>query len=159
LTGICFSVKTEVFNDNANQIRKDPSMRKVTAVALLLLIGFLFVNGCACCKAGRCPAVQGKVLRHVVLFAWKDGTAPDKIREIEQAFAALPDTVDEIAAFEWGTDVSVENLAQGYTHAFLVTFKDEDARAAYLPHPDHQQFVALIKPHMEKVLVIDYWTR
>lgn len=133
-------------------------MRRITAIALLLLIGFVFVNGCACCKPGQCPYTQGKVLRHVVLFAWQDDTSAAKIQEIEEAFAALPDKVDEIAAFEWGTDVSVENLAQGYTHAFLVTFKDEKAREAYLPHPDHQAFVTLIKPHMEKVLVIDYWT-
>ncbi len=133
-------------------------MRKITATALLLLIGFVFVNGCACCQPGKCPAVQGKVLRHVVLFAWQDDTSAAKIQEIEEAFTALPDKVAEIAAFEWGTDVSVENLAQGYTHAFLVTFKDEKAREAYLPHPDHQAFVTLIKPHMEKVLVIDYWT-
>ena len=50
-----------------------------------------------------------------------------------------------------------EGLAQGFTHCFFVTFKDEAARAAYLPHPEHKAFVDLMKPHMEKVLVIDYW--
>ncbi len=98
-----------------------------------------------------------RVLRHVVLFKWKGGTPSEKVKEIEDAFRALPKKVDAIKDFEWGTDVSIENLAQGFTHCFLVTFASEEARAAYLPHPDHKAFVDLIKPHLDKVLVVDYW--
>ena len=133
-------------------------MRK-TALLALLLIGIVFMNGCACYDKGRCPCAEEKVLRHVVLFAWQAETPAEKIQEIEKAFAALPEKINTIIDFEWGTDVSVENLTQGYTHAFLVTFEDEAGREVYLPHPDHKTFVDLIKPHMEKVLVIDYWAQ
>ena len=54
----------------------------------------------------------GRVLRHVVLFGFKASSLPEDIRRLEQAFAALPDQIDAIHAFEWGTDVSVENLAR-----------------------------------------------
>ena len=101
----------------------------------------------------------GRVLRHVVLFGFKASSSPEDIRRLEQAFAALPDQIDAIHAFEWGTDVSVENLAQGFTHCFVVTFQSEQDRAVYLPHPAHQAFVAMLSPHLEKVLVIDYWAR
>jgi len=101
----------------------------------------------------------GGELRHLVLFQWKAGTPPETIRAIEDKFRQLPKRIPEVAAFEWGTDVSVENLAQGYTHAFLVTFHDAKARDVYLPHPAHQDFVALMKPHMEKVLVLDYYAK
>ena len=100
---------------------------------------------------------NARMLRHVVLFAWKEGTPPVTIRSIEDAFRALPGKIGAIADFEWGTDVSVENLADGYTHTFLVSFRSEEDRAAYLPHAAHRAFVELIKPHMAKVLVIDYW--
>jgi len=100
---------------------------------------------------------DGKLLRHVVLFKFKDGTPAEKVKEIEDAFRALPGKIDAIKDFEWGTDVSVENLAQGFTHCFFVTFASEKARAEYLPHPDHKAFVEILKPHLDKVLVVDYW--
>lgn len=99
------------------------------------------------------------VLRHVVLFSFKEGTTPETVAQIEKAFAALPSKIDVIKDFEWGTDVSVENLADGFTHAFFVTFENEQGRATYLPHPAHQEFVSLVKPNLEKVLVIDYWAK
>jgi hypothetical protein len=54
--------------------------------------------------------------------------------------------------------VSVEGKSDGFTHLFLVTFRSEEGRAAYLPHPAHQEFVKLVGPHVDKVLVFDYWT-
>lgn len=99
------------------------------------------------------------LLRHVVLFSFVDDTPEEKLREVEAAFAALPGKIDAIYDFEWGTDVSVEGIAQGYTHCFFVTFRSEADRAVYLPHPDHKAFGTLIRPHIENVLVIDYWTQ
>ncbi|MEX2216337.1 MAG: Dabb family protein [Phycisphaeraceae bacterium] len=95
-------------------------------------------------------------LRHVVLFKFKEGTMPEKIAEIEKAFAALPAKIPSIIDFEWGTNNSPEEHAQGYTHCFLVTFKDAAGRAAYLPHPAHNEFVALAGPHFDAVHVVDY---
>lgn len=102
---------------------------------------------------------QSKVLRHVVLLGFKATTTTAQVQEIERAFAALPTQIDFIRAFEWGTDVSVENLSKGYTHCFFVTFASEADRNAYLPHPAHQAFVALVGPHVEQVLVLDYWSQ
>ena len=49
-------------------------------------------------------------------------------------------------------------LSQGFTHCFLVTFRDEKGRDAYLPHPEHKKFVELALPKIEGALVVDYWT-
>jgi hypothetical protein len=99
-----------------------------------------------------------KLLRHVVLLGFKDTTTPQQIQEVEQVFAALPAKIDIIHDFEWGTDVSVENLAQGYSHCFLVTFRSEAHRDTYLPHPAHQKLTELVGPLLDRVLVVDYWT-
>ena len=96
------------------------------------------------------------MLRHVVLIRFKPRTAPDRIRAIEGAFAALQAKIAGIEALEWGTNCSPEGKDQGFTHCFLLTFASATARDAYLPHPDHQAFSALLRPHVEKVLVIDY---
>lgn len=97
-----------------------------------------------------------KVLRHVVLFKFKDGTSPEKVKEIENAFTALPRKINTITGYEWGKNISPENLAQGFTHCFLVTFKDVAGRDFYLPHPDHKEFGKVLGPHLDKVLVIDF---
>ena len=75
------------------------------------------------------------------------------------SFRGLPAKIKEIAGFEWGTDVSPEGKSQGLTHCFLVTFKSEADRDAYLPHPAHKDFVAIVGPHVDKVCVVDFWSR
>ncbi|CAN5853910.1 hypothetical protein BH24BAC1_BH24BAC1_04980 [soil metagenome] len=97
------------------------------------------------------------LLRHVVLFSFKNTSTPEQMRQVEQAFSALPDQIDEIYDYEWGTNVSPENLAQGYTHCFLVSFRSEADRDAYLPHPAHKEFGGVLRPHLDKVLVVDFW--
>lgn len=104
-------------------------------------------------------AAKAKKLRHVVLFKFKDGTKPEQIQEIVRAFAALPQQIDAIRDFEWGTDISVENLAAGYTHCFVVTFADEAGRDRYLPHPAHQAFVNQLRPILDRALVVDFWAQ
>ena len=98
-------------------------------------------------------------LRHVVLFKFNDGTTPEQIKVIEDAFRALPAKIPTVVDFEWGTNNSPENLAQGFTHCFFVTFNDAAGRAVYLPHPAHMAFGKLLHPHLDKVLVIDYVAR
>jgi hypothetical protein len=98
-------------------------------------------------------------LRHVVLFKFKTEATPEQIDEIVAGFQALPKKIDGITAFEWGADVSPEGLAQGFTHCFVVTFKDAKARDAYLPHQAHKDFVAVALPKVDKVLVVDYFAR
>ena len=104
-------------------------------------------------------AMKGKALRHVVLFNFKDSAMDKDVKEIEDAFHGLSKTIKEIKDFEWGKNNSPEGLDQGFTHCFVVTFKSEEDRDAYLPHPDHKKFVELLEPHLDKVLVVDYWTR
>jgi len=105
------------------------------------------------------PAETKKVLRHVVLFAFKEDATKEQITEVEKAFAALPEKIETITDFEWGTNNSPEGLNDGLTHCFFVTFADEAGREAYLPHPAHKEFVEILKPILEKVVVVDYWTK
>lgn len=105
------------------------------------------------------PGKQDKVLRHVVLFKFKDSASQNDIATVEKAFAALANKIELIKDFEWGTNNSPEGLDQGLTHCFLVTFASEEDRDAYLVHPDHKAFVTILRPHLDKATVVDYWTR
>ena len=104
------------------------------------------------------PAMQ-KVLRHVVLFKFKETSTAADVERIVKAFQGLPAKIPAIKDFEWGTDVSPEGKSQGFTHCFFVTFANEADRDAYLPHPAHKEFVSIVGPHVEKVCVVDYWSQ
>lgn len=102
-------------------------------------------------------SMDDKELRHVVLIKFKENATDREIAEVEEAFSGLPDKIPAIDDYEWGTNNSPEGLNKGFTHCFLVTFASEEDRATYLPHPDHKAFVEVLEPHLEDVLVVDYW--
>ena len=105
------------------------------------------------------PQRDQKVLRHVVIFRFKESTSQQDIKKIEDAFRALPAKIHEIRSFEWGTNVSQENLNQGYTHCFLLTFASDQDRDAYLVHPAHKEFGNIIGSALDKVFVVDFWAQ
>ncbi|VXB91937.1 Stress responsive A/B Barrel Domain [Maribacter litoralis] len=99
------------------------------------------------------------LLRHTVFFKFKEGTTPEQIKKVEDAFSALPSKIEQIKGYEWGLNNSPEGLNKGFTHAFFLTFENEEDRAIYLPHPDHKAFGAVLTPYLEDVFVVDYWTQ
>jgi len=140
--------------------------------SLIYLITFLFLLSCAPKEkevetlSTTSPettlnneAMPDSVLRHVVLFGFKATSSQQDVDGIVAAFQALPSKITEIKGFEWGTNSSPEGLNQGLTHAITVTFHSDADRDTYIPHPAHQEFVALLGPHLDKVTVIDYWTK
>ncbi|MRI02002.1 Dabb family protein [Kriegella sp. EG-1] len=103
--------------------------------------------------------IQDSVLRHVVLFKFKDGTSPENIKKVVDAFSALPSKIPQIVGYEWGVNNSPEGLNKGLTHGFLLTFNSEADRDIYLPHPDHKAFGEILGPHLDDVTVLDYWSK
>lgn len=126
-------------------------MNGTTLVALSFVA--LALIGCA---TGAEKAPPAGVLRHVVMFKFKDDARPEQIREVESEFRALKSRIPGVLSLEWGTNVSPEGLNQGFTHCFFVSFPDAKARDAYLPHEAHQNFVKILRPVLDKVLVVDY---
>ena len=99
------------------------------------------------------------LLRHVVLFKLRDDMTPEQVESVGNAFKNMRERIEAIHDLEWGADISIEGKADGFTHCLLVTFKSEADRAAYLPHPEHKAAGAAASPYLEKVLVVDFWTR
>ena len=100
------------------------------------------------------PANNG--IRHIVCLKFKDEASSKQIREIEQKFPALQESIPGIVSIEWGTNNSPEGLNKDFTHCFIVTFENDDARSTYLPHPNHLAFVDILKPLLDDVFVIDF---
>jgi hypothetical protein len=128
-------------------------------VVAVILAGCVSVHETRHVTEEKAVKQPDRLLRHVVLFKFKDTTTEEQVGKIVDAFCALPDKISTIHDLEWGTNVSVENRSEGFTHCFLVTFLSEADRAAYLPHPAHKAFGKLLGPYLDKVLVVDYWTQ
>lgn len=121
---------------------------------VVLLICSVFLS----CSDQKSTSTDSKELRHVVLFSFNETVKPAELKQIEDAFEALPSKIKEIKDFEWGLNNSPEKLNKGFTHCYLLTFDSEEGRAIYLPHPAHKAFGDLLTPHLKDVLVVDYWT-
>ena len=125
-------------------------MLRVSMKIIFLLTTALFLTMSTLATAADAP------YRHVVLFKFKDTATPEQVQSIEKAFAELAGKIDTVKAFEWGTNVSPEGLNDGFTHCFFVGFADKAGLEVYLPHAEHQAFVAKLKPILDKVCVVDY---
>lgn len=97
------------------------------------------------------------LLRHVVLFKYKDQSTPADVKKIDQAFRELPAKISLIKDFEFGVNNSPEKLNQGLTHCYFLSFTSTKDRDAYLVHPAHKAFTDIAGPHIDKVTVVDYW--
>lgn len=135
-------------------------MTRLLAITALLLC--VSLTGCHthqkcdnCKKASAMHDTTG-VYRHVVAFKFKETTTEAQIAQIIEDFGKLQNDIPEIIAFEHGKNVSPEGLDQGFTHVFLVTFKDKAGLEVYLPHPAHKAFVEKLLPLLEQPFVVDY---
>jgi hypothetical protein len=138
---------------------------KTKAISLVLFLAFVTITFVSA-KLDKASDNKNDILiqsdsllRHIVLFKFKDGTSAENIKKVEDAFTALPSKISEIQDYEWGLNNSPEGLEKGFTHCFFLTFKSEQDRAVYLPHPDHKAFGDVLGPYLDDVLVIDYWTK
>ena len=125
------------------------------AVIVTLLAGHLMTQSSAD-ENGK--SATKKLLRHMVLYQFKPEISDKQVQEVVEAFAALPKKIDSIVGFERGVNVSEENKSEGFTHCFVVTFRDLKGRETYLKHPAHDEYVKVVKDRRQKVIVFDYWT-
>jgi hypothetical protein len=126
-------------------------MKKILLVAVAV-IGLASVMNLPAAE----PTKTG-TLRHVVVFKYKPTATPQQIQKVTDDFRALKKSIPGIASFETGTNISPENLNQGFTHCYILTFKTAKARDAYLVHPAHKKFAESLGPVLAEPFVIDFW--
>lgn len=130
-------------------------MYRVATVTVLIALAAAIAATSGVTAAEK--AGSDKVLRHIVLFKFEDSAPEADVQKIVDAFVALEDKIDLIKDFEWGTNVSKENLDKGLTHGFTLTFHTQEDLDAYIVHPDHKAFVAMLDGKLADVCVFDYW--
>jgi hypothetical protein len=141
-------------------------------IAMAIFIAYHSINGIPNClhhdtidailktdmlQEANSMSEKNNVYRHVVLFKFHDNTSKETVESIVKAFHALCAELPFVKDFEWGQNSSPENLNEGYTHCFIVTFASAKDRDAYLPHPAHQAFCRNhLDENLDKVCVVDF---
>ncbi len=95
-------------------------------------------------------------VKHIALFKFKDGTPQE---QIDKAFEELMDVSENVPGIEdyvSGPNNSPQNLNQGFTHGFVMTFESPEARNAYLPHPEHERVNGTLSTLVDNMLVFDF---
>jgi hypothetical protein len=134
-----------------------PGMRSFFGFCAGLLLAGGFFVAMSQMPSAAAKDEEAKLLRHVVMFKFKDSASDADVKKVVDAFRELPSKIPAVADFEFGTNNSPEGFSDGFTHCFFITFKSEKDRQVYLPHPAHSAFVEVLKPHLDKALVVDYW--
>lgn len=98
-------------------------------------------------------------LRHVVSLKFNEEATDAQIQDIVDRLFAFPSQIPEVKHVEGGENVSIEDAHKGFTHCFTLTFDDIEGLKVYLPHEDHLALVEKVKPLLEDVFVIDYWSK
>ena len=131
-------------------------MSRYTTAALFLIV--LCVAGAVALVSGAAAQERPGRVRHVVVFKYKPEATPAQIQQVTDAFRALATTIPGITAFEDGVNNSPEGKNQGFTHVYLLTFENEAARDAYLPHPEHVKFGTVLRSSgvFVDAFVVDY---
>jgi hypothetical protein len=98
------------------------------------------------------------MVRHIVVFKYKEDASEAQIETITEAFARLQEKIPGILSLEHGINNSPEGKNLGFTHVYVLTFENEAARDTYLPHPEHQKFGELLRSSgiFEDAFVVDY---
>lgn len=96
------------------------------------------------------------MIKHIVLFKFTPDTTPQQVETLANELALLQNKIAGIVDYVWGKSASIEHLEKGFTHGFIMTFADEGARDAYVPHPIHRELIEkYIDPICEDCIVFD----
>ena len=97
------------------------------------------------------------MVEHIVLLKLKSEVTAAQLETLSDALFGMAGEIPGIESITAGTNNSPEGKSQGYAYGFIVRFRDEAARDAYLPHPFHRRVASEhIRPLVEDVLVFDY---
>ncbi|CAN1281783.1 Stress-response A/B barrel domain-containing protein HS1 [Linum perenne] len=106
-------------------------------------------------RSVRMEEGKGEV-KHVLLTKFKPEISAEEIDKLIKDYSNLVNLIEPMKAFHWGTDVSIENMHQGFTHVFVSTFESTEGIAEYVSHPAHVEFANVFLAALDKVVVVDY---
>ncbi len=95
------------------------------------------------------------MVRHVVMFRWKDGTSGDDLAAIKAGLRTMPDLIPQIRAYRFGTDLGVNDA--NWDFVVVADFASMDDYVTYRDDVHHQALInESIAPHIEERASVQY---
>jgi hypothetical protein len=95
------------------------------------------------------------MIRHVVMFRFKDGTSPAAVTAIAEGLGGLPAAIPEIAEYRFGSDIGVND--GNFDFAVVADFADTADYLVYRDHPLHQALIReRIAPHVDARAAVQF---
>jgi hypothetical protein len=79
------------------------------------------------------------MLKHIVLFRWKDGSTPDARSKVGTALSTLPGLIEQIRSYHLGQDAAIR--PGNWDFGLVAEFDDRQGWETYVKHPEHIQVV------------------
>ena len=97
------------------------------------------------------------MLRHVVMFRFKDDAPSETWQSVEKGLARLPGSIDEIETYRFGVDLGLRD--GNFDYCLVAEFADAEAFARYAEHPEHRRFIdERITPVVAERVSVQYET-
>ena len=95
------------------------------------------------------------MIRHCVMFRWREEMPVAWIDDVETALATLPAAIPVIASYSFGRDIGVN--AGNHQFAVVADFATVDDYLVYRDHPVHKRVVAeLIVPNIAERSAVQF---
>ena len=82
------------------------------------------------------------MIRHVVMFSWRDGTAEEDVLSVARELDAMAADIDSLIAFHHGPDIGAND--GNFDYVVTADFDDRDGYLAYRDHPRHREVVSTV---------------
>ncbi len=96
------------------------------------------------------------MIRHYGMFQFHPEITSEQIDECFFEMASMVGKIPGLLTIEHGPYASPEELNDGFTHGFVMTFDNAANRDAYLPHPEHERVKLVVVPKLARVIVFDF---
>jgi DNA-binding Lrp family transcriptional regulator len=87
------------------------------------------------------------LIRHTVLFTWKDDATDTQLKRVPEELSRLPGVVPSLRAYAMGTDIRVNE--GNWDFSVTADFDDLDGYLAYRDDPTHR---AIIAEHIQPII-------
>ncbi len=94
------------------------------------------------------------MITHLVFLKFNPDATEADIQQLAAGLGALPQQIEEIREFRFGTDVI--RSERSYDFGLVSSFDDLDALQRYQAHPEHQKVLAHIKAITTSVVAVDF---
>ena len=98
----------------------------------------------------------GKLIKHIVLYKFKDTISQDIIKHIVEKFESCKNQLEGITEIEFGENCSLKkHLDHGFNYGLFMTFEDVEVIKKYNELEEHKKVQEMMSQYQKDLLVFD----